>query len=140
MDESGGMKKPDPHYRHRFPAGIIAHAVWLYHVFRLSLRDVELILVERGVLVTHEPSAAGAGSLARALPAACVAGDRGRATHGISTRCSSASGESGIACSERLTRTARCSTFSSSGGEMPRRPGVSSRSGPKVCDTGPGLS
>ena len=23
----------DPHYRHRFPAEIISHAVWLYHVF-----------------------------------------------------------------------------------------------------------
>ena len=54
MDESGGMKKPDPHHRHRFPAEIIAHAVWLYHVFSLSLRDVELILAERGVLVTYE--------------------------------------------------------------------------------------
>jgi putative transposase len=40
--------------RHRFPAEIISHAVWLYHVFSLSLRDVELILAERGVLVTHE--------------------------------------------------------------------------------------
>lgn len=40
--------------RHRFPAEIINHAVWLYHVFSLSLRDVELILAERGVIVTHE--------------------------------------------------------------------------------------
>ena len=39
---------PDPHYRHRFPAEIIGHAVWLYHVFSLSLRDVALILAERG--------------------------------------------------------------------------------------------
>src|ERR1700760_4512866 len=45
---------PDPHYRHRFPAEIISHAVWLYHVFSLSLRDVELILAERGTVVTHE--------------------------------------------------------------------------------------
>jgi putative transposase len=28
--------------------------VWLYHVFSLSLRDVELILSERGIRVTHE--------------------------------------------------------------------------------------
>ena len=54
MDESGGMKEPDPHHRHRFPAEIISHAVWLYHVFSLSLRDVEMILAERGVLVSHE--------------------------------------------------------------------------------------
>jgi putative transposase len=54
MDESSGMKEPDPHYRHRFPAEIISHAVWLYHVFSLSLCDAELILAERGVLLTHE--------------------------------------------------------------------------------------
>jgi len=41
------MKKPpDPHYRHRFPAELISHAVWLYHVFGLSFREVELILAE----------------------------------------------------------------------------------------------
>ena len=45
---------PDPHYRHRFPAEIISQAVWLYHVFSLSLRDVELILAERGVAVSYE--------------------------------------------------------------------------------------
>jgi putative transposase len=45
---------PDPHYRHRFPAEIISHAVWLYHVFSLSLRDVELLLAERGVVVSYE--------------------------------------------------------------------------------------
>jgi hypothetical protein len=33
----GSMKQPpDPHYRYRFPAAIINHAVWLYHVFSLS--------------------------------------------------------------------------------------------------------
>ena len=42
------------HCRHRFSAGIISHAVWLYHVFSLSLRDVELILAERGVVVSYE--------------------------------------------------------------------------------------
>ncbi len=45
---------PDPHYRHRFPAEIISYAVWLYHVFSLSLRDVELLLAERGVVVSYE--------------------------------------------------------------------------------------
>jgi putative transposase len=53
--ETGGMNlPPNPHHRHRFPAEIISHAVWLYHVFRLSLRDVELILAERGVVVSYE--------------------------------------------------------------------------------------
>src|ERR1700756_3621132 len=45
---------PDPHYRHRFPAELISHAVWLYHVFSLSFRDVELLLAERGVIVSYE--------------------------------------------------------------------------------------
>jgi putative transposase len=35
-------------------AEIIGHGVWLYHVFSLSLRDVELLLAERGVVVSHE--------------------------------------------------------------------------------------
>ena len=49
------MKPPsDPHYRHRFPAEIISHAVWLYHVFSLSFRNVELILAERGMIVSYE--------------------------------------------------------------------------------------
>lgn len=49
------MKRPpDPHYRHRFPAELISHAIWLYHVFSLSFRDVELILAERGVIVSYE--------------------------------------------------------------------------------------
>src|ERR1700704_3295759 len=45
---------PEPGYRHRFPAEIITHAVWLYHVFNLSLRDVELLLAERGIVVSYE--------------------------------------------------------------------------------------
>jgi putative transposase len=46
--------EPATYPGHRFPAEIISHALWLYHVFSLSLRDVELILAERGVAVTHE--------------------------------------------------------------------------------------
>lgn len=45
---------PDPHYSHRFPAELISHAVWLYHVFSLSLRDIELLLAERGITVSYE--------------------------------------------------------------------------------------
>ncbi len=53
--EAGGMTLQSPTYHgHRFPAEVIGHAVWLYHVFGPSLRDVELILAERGVAVTHE--------------------------------------------------------------------------------------
>ena len=49
------MPTPSNPYRgFRFPAEIIQHAVWLYHCFSLSLRDVELILAARGVVVSYE--------------------------------------------------------------------------------------
>src|SRR6266545_5390638 len=40
--------------RHRFPAEIISHCVWLYHRFGLSVRDIEELLAERGVTLTYE--------------------------------------------------------------------------------------
>ena len=40
--------------RHRFPAEIIQHAVWLYCRFTLSFRDVEDLLAERGLDVSYE--------------------------------------------------------------------------------------
>ena len=42
------------HKRHRFPAEIISHCVWLYHRFGLSLRDVQELMAARGVTVTYE--------------------------------------------------------------------------------------
>ena len=39
---------------YRFLREIISHAVWLYHRFGLSFRDVEDLLAERGVAVTYE--------------------------------------------------------------------------------------
>jgi putative transposase len=38
----------------RFPDEIINLAVWLYHCFSLSLREGELILAARGVVVSYE--------------------------------------------------------------------------------------
>ena len=40
--------------RHRFPPVIIQHAVWLYFRFRLSFRNVEDLLAERGIDVSYE--------------------------------------------------------------------------------------
>lgn len=40
--------------RHRFPPSVIAHAVWLYFRFPLSLRLVEEMLLERGIVVSYE--------------------------------------------------------------------------------------
>jgi hypothetical protein len=39
---------------HRFPAEIISHGVWLYFRFCLSYRDVEELLLARGIIVTYE--------------------------------------------------------------------------------------
>jgi len=47
------MKTKTPSYqRHRFPSEIISHAVWLYHRFCLSFREVEELLAERGITVS----------------------------------------------------------------------------------------
>ena len=40
-------------YRHRFPLSIIGHALWLYHRFPLSERDVQELLHVRGIVVSH---------------------------------------------------------------------------------------
>ena len=39
--------------RHRFPPPIIQHAIWLYLRFTLSYRDVEDLLVERGLEISY---------------------------------------------------------------------------------------
>ena len=49
------MRANAPSYRgYRFPPEIISHAVWLYHRFCLSFRDVEDLLAKRGIIVSHE--------------------------------------------------------------------------------------
>jgi putative transposase len=46
--------RPVCYKRHRFPSEIISHTVWLYFRFPLSLRLVEEMLLERGILVSYE--------------------------------------------------------------------------------------
>src|SRR5215510_5705580 len=43
----------NPYKRHRFPAEIISHCVWLYFRFCLSYRDIEELMAERGVVLTY---------------------------------------------------------------------------------------
>ncbi len=38
----------------RFPAEVISHAAWLYHRFPLSYREVEELLLARGIVVSYE--------------------------------------------------------------------------------------
>ena len=49
------MKSARSRYQgRRFPPEIITYAVWVYHRFCLSFRDVEELLLERGIVVTYE--------------------------------------------------------------------------------------
>jgi putative transposase len=40
--------------RYRYPAEIISYAIWIYHRFNTSYRDVEEILRYRGILASYE--------------------------------------------------------------------------------------
>lgn len=42
------------YHRHRFPAEIIAEALWLYFRSTVSYRMVEDMLAYRGIFVTHK--------------------------------------------------------------------------------------
>ncbi len=49
------MLKPSVSFeRHRFPPQIIAHAVCLYVWYNLSLREVEEMLLERGIDMSYQ--------------------------------------------------------------------------------------
>ena len=60
------MSAPTISYKnHRFPPQVIAHAVWLYFRFPLSLRLVEEMLLERGIVVSYETLPAYVAELER---------------------------------------------------------------------------
>ena len=74
---------------HRYPAEIIAHCVWLYHRFPLSFREVEELMLVRGVIVSYETIrqwCAKFGPEYACRPAPPPETDP--PTSGISTRCS----------------------------------------------------
>src|SRR5919202_3292794 len=56
MCGTGGMKTTaaSPYKRHRYPAEIIAHTVWLYFRFSVSFRDVEELMAARGIVLSYE--------------------------------------------------------------------------------------
>ncbi|MBL1119693.1 IS6 family transposase [Streptomyces sp. 110] len=85
----------------RFPAEVIAQAVWLYHRFPLSFREVEELLMARGITVSHE----AVRQWRDWFGPQCAAALRRRrpATRGISMRCSSKSRPTSAAPTGRLT-------------------------------------
>ena len=121
------MTTATPSYKgHRYPVEIINHCVWLYFRFPLSFREVEELMLVRGVAVSYETTGGGAPSSGRPTPTSCAGGARAPATSGTSTRCSSGSTAGCGTCGARSTSTATCSTFSSSHAETRWRPSDSS--------------
>jgi putative transposase len=112
--------------RRRFPAQLIAYAVWLYFRFPLSLRLIEELLLEREIVVSYETIRRWAAKIGPAI----ARGVRhpGRATSGTWMRSSSGSGISSITSGGPSTSTAMSSMFWCRAGAMPRRPSASSRS------------
>lgn len=58
----------NPYRGHRFPAEIISYCVWLYHTFPSSFRDIEKMMLYRGITVTYEAIRGGVSNLLRAMP------------------------------------------------------------------------
>jgi len=101
--------------------------VWLYHCFGLSLREVETILAERGVIVSHESIRAWGLRFGRAFANALK---KRRPRPGDKWHLDEAfvriRGKRHYLW--RSTSTAPCSTSWSRAGAAPRRPSASSRS------------
>ena len=54
MRHTARMHSDSLYHRHRFPAEVISHCVWLYFRFALSFRDVEEMLAMSGVSLSYE--------------------------------------------------------------------------------------
>ena len=53
-DDPGVTSAAPSYKRHRYPVEIIDHGVWLYFRFTLSFREVEEMMLARGVVVSYE--------------------------------------------------------------------------------------
>ena len=84
------MTSSAPRYSgYRFPPEIISHAVWLYHRFGLSFRDVEDLLAEREVTVSYETIRQWCQTFGPDDPGRGAAAGAGWAIYGIWTSSSS---------------------------------------------------
>ena len=105
------MSTATPSYKgHRYPVEIINHCVWLYFRFPLSFREVEELMLTRGVVVSYETirrwcakfGQAYANQLRRRRPPRRQVAPR----RGLRRRSTAAP----ITCGARSTSTATCST------------------------------
>ena len=72
---------------HRYPPEIIAHCVWLYHRFPLSFREVEELMLQRGVVVSYETIRQWCAKFGQASPTSCAGGAPAPAISGTLMRC-----------------------------------------------------
>ena len=72
---------------YRYPIEVIGHAVWLYHRFALSLRDVEELMLARGV-VSYETIRSWCAKFGPDHLPSYVGGGPAPATNGTSMRSS----------------------------------------------------
>ena len=102
-----------------FPAEIIQHAIWLYLRFTLSYPDLEELLAERGLDVSYETVRRWVLKFGP-LIARKLRQSHARARDGTSMRWSFGSPAGGCTCGAPSTTRVRCSTCSSSVGEIRR--------------------
>lgn len=108
-------------------AEIINHCVWLYFRFPLSFRDVEELVLVRGVMVSYETIRRWCAKFGQTYSqASCAHAGHSSATSGISMRSSSVSTVPCIICGVRSTSTATCSMCWFSHAETRWRPRSSS--------------
>jgi hypothetical protein len=124
-----GMSTTSNPYRgFRFPAEIINQAVWLYHCFSLSLREVELILAARDIVVSYESIREWSLRFGRAYAKTSSGAGRNPATNGFSMKCLFASEANCTTSGARLISMGTCSMCWSRAGATRTPPSVSSAS------------
>lgn len=69
--EGTRTSKRPPSPGHRVPVEIICHAIWLYRLVSPSVRDIALILAERGIIVSCESIRLGCLPLSLKLARPC---------------------------------------------------------------------
>jgi len=96
-----------PSYKgHRYPVEIINYCVWLYFRFPLSFREVEELMLVRGVAVSYETIRRWCAKFGQAYANPLRRRRPRPATSGTSTRCSSGSTAGCGTCGARSTSTA----------------------------------
>src|ERR1700760_3925102 len=116
-----------PSYKgHRYPVEIINHCVWLYFRSPLSFREVEELMLERGVAVSYETIRRWCAKFGQAYASGLR---RRRPRPGDKWHCDEVfirSTARSTTCGARSTSTATCSTFWSSPAAMRWPPNDSS--------------